>query len=160
MKCPICATEISNTVTCCPVCGRIIEAEQPKDTAAAVNVNTNASVDADVFSIDDVLKPLPVEISQSEILKSMMKYNAQPKEEEEEAPQLKEEAVAPEQEQQIETPKSKGYSMRKDSKPKDYNPHQNMSAQGQPVIERETPEQKKKTPIIMKLGQFVKLRHA
>ena len=101
-----------------------------------------------------------MEISQSEILKSMMKYNAQPKEEEEEAPQLKEEAVAPEQEQQIETPKSKGYSMRKDSKPKDYNPHQNMSAQGQPVIERETPEQKKKTPIIMKLGQFVKLRHA
>ena len=146
MKCPICATEISNTVTSCPVCGRIMAAEQPKDS--------------DVFSIDDALKPLPVEISQSEILKSMMKYNAQPKEEEEEAHQLKEEAVAPEQEQQIETPKSKGYSMRKDSKPKDYNPHQNMSAQGQPVIERETPEQKKKTPIIMKLGQFVKLRHA
>ena len=95
MKCPICATEISNTVTSCPVCGRIMAAEQPKDS--------------DVFSIDDALKPLPVEISQSEILKSMMKYNVQPKEEEEEA-------VAP--------------------------------------------EQKKKTPIIMKLGQFVKLRHA
>ena len=85
MKCPICATEISNTVTSCPVCGRIMAAEQPKDS--------------DVFSIDDALKPLPVEISQSEILKSMMKYNAQPQPKvEEEAPQLKEEAVAPVQE--------------------------------------------------------------
>ncbi len=159
MKCPICATEISNTVTCCPVCGRIIEAEQPKDTAAAVNVNTNASVDADVFSIDDVLKPLPVEISQSEILKSMMKYNAQPVEEEE-APGLKEEAVASQEEQQSEAPKSKGYSMRIDSKPQDHKPQQNMSTQGQPVINTETPEQKKKIPIMSKLGQFVKLRHA
>ncbi len=158
MKCPICATEVANTVTSCPVCGRIMEAEQPAKVEQPVKAEQPA--DSDAFSIDDVFKPIPVEISQSEILKSMMQYNAQPKEEEEEAPQLKEEAVAPEQEQQIETPKSKGYSMRTDSKPKDYNPHQNMSAQGQPVIERETPEQKKKTPIIMKLGQFVKLRHA
>ena len=147
MKCPICATEISNTVTSCPVCGRIMEAEQPKDS--------------DVFSIDDALKPLPVEISQSEILKSMMKYNAQPQPKvEEEAPQLKEEAVAPVQEQQSEAPKSKGYSMRVDSKPQDHKPQQNMSTQGQPVINTETPEQKKKSPIMMKLGQFVKLKHA
>ena len=154
MKCPICATEVSNTVASCPVCGKIMEAEQPKQTMQSEQLN-----DSDVFSIDDVFKPLPVEISQSEILKSMMKYNTQP-EEAEETPRLKDEAVAADQEQQSEAPKAKSYSMRVDSKPQDHRPQQNMSVQGQPAINTETPEQKKKTPIMMKLGSFVKLRHA
>lgn len=162
MNCPICATEISNTATSCPVCGRIMAVEQPTDSATAVESTTSttsttstvstASADSTVFSIDGAFEPVPAEILHSDILKSMMKYNVQPKAEEE-APQIKEEAAAPVQEQQVEAPAPKSYSMRTESQPK-------VSAPVQPVKETETQEQKKKTPIIMKLGQFVKFRHA
>ena len=43
MKCPICATEVANTVTSCPVCGRIMAVEQPTDSTAAIESTTSTS---------------------------------------------------------------------------------------------------------------------
>ena len=172
MRCPICDTEVSNTVTSCPVCGRIMAVESPAestDTSASTNAsasidtsaivastNTSTSADSTVFSIDGAFEPIPAEILHSDILKSVMKFNEQPK--------VEEEAAAPEPKVQAEAPKLKAETpkLKVKSAPEQKQPVINSAApeQKQPAAESAAPEQKKKTPIMTKLGQFVKLRRA